>query len=289
MFKMTTPPMHHHDNTTLTGFFFMTRLKAALSFKADPLNPRCWRDGRVFRELLNLCSPPHLPASLSTFRTDLQTYWAHDRPGYRPHCALSLLRAEAASPSPISLSQHGTPHMHGSRHWFGLNAFGQLRVLQALQALQVLLGLRVLLGLLALGVFGLGAQAQAQEQPQLNLPRVSITAGFYQIDAQIAQTPSQREIGLMYRQTMPQHEGMIFVFEEPAMQCFWMKNTHLPLSAAFVADNGEIVNIEDMKPYSTNSHCSARAVRFVLEMQQGWFAKKNLKAGFRLSAPLFQK
>jgi uncharacterized membrane protein (UPF0127 family) len=81
---------------------------------------------------------------------------------------------------------------------------------------------------------------------------------------------------------------MIFVFEEPATQCFWMKNTHLALSTAFVADNGEIVNIEDMKPYSTNSHCSTRAVRFVLEMQQGWFAKKNIKAGFKLNAALFR-
>ena len=130
--------------------------------------------------------------------------------------------------------------------------------------------------------------AWAQGQPQLNLARVNIAAGFYQIDAQVAQTPEQREIGLMFRQTMPQHEGMVFVFEEPATQCFWMKNTHLALSTAFVADNGEIVNIEDMKPYSTNSHCSSLPVRFVLEMQQGWFAKKNIKAGFKLSAPLFR-
>ena len=159
---------------------------------------------------------------------------------------------------------------HGPRAWLGLFA----------QCL-ALLGLCV-------GLFG-ALSARAQDLPQLNLPRVSITAGFYQIDAQVAQTPEQREVGLMFRQTMPQHEGMIFVFDEPAMQCFWMKNTHLPLSAAFIADNGEIVNIEDMKPYSTNSHCSARAVRFVLEMQQGWFAKKNLKSGFKLSAPIFQK
>jgi len=161
------------------------------------------------------------------------------------------------------------------------------KVVMQLSAMGVVFGVLVA-SLVGTGL-GVGSIAQAQDQPQLNLPRVSITAGFYQIDAQVAQTPSQREIGLMFRQTMPQHEGMIFVFEEPAMQCFWMKNTHLPLSAAFIADNGEIVNIEDMKPYSTNSHCSARPVRFVLEMQQGWFAKKNLKAGFKLIAPLFQK
>jgi|GEM_PF-82260 len=270
MFKMTTPHMDHNDNTRLTGFFFMARLKRALSFKADDLRARSLRDGHLCRELLTPQRPPVMPPSLSTLHTDSPNYIAH----YSPTVALSYSRPEAPSPSPRSVSQHSTRDLQDSLLPAGLNAFGQLLLL---------------LMLLVFLVFGLGAQAQAQEQPQLNLPRVSITAGFYQIDAQVAQTPSQREIGLMHRQTMPQHEGMLFVFEEPAMQCFWMKNTHLPLSAAFVADNGEIVNIEDMKPYSTNSHCSARAVRFVLEMQQGWFAKKNLKAGFKLSAPLFQK
>ena len=130
--------------------------------------------------------------------------------------------------------------------------------------------------------------AIAQDSPQLNLPRVKLSAGMHQIDAQVAQTPTQRQIGLMFRREMPQHEGMLFVFEQPAPQCFWMKNTILPLTAAFVADDGTIVNLADMKPQTEDSHCSAKPVRFVLEMNQGWFAKKNLKAGAKLAGPPFE-
>ncbi|MEI6769731.1 MAG: DUF192 domain-containing protein, partial [Betaproteobacteria bacterium] len=88
----------------------------------------------------------------------------------------------------------------------------------------------------------------AQNSPQLDLQRVKIQAGFFQIDAQVASSLEQRSVGLMFRKEMPQHEGMIFVFEQAAQQCFWMKNTLLPLSAAFIADDGSIVNIVDMKP-----------------------------------------
>ena len=95
-------------------------------------------------------------------------------------------------------------------------------------------------------------------------------------------------MGLMFRKDMPQHEGMLFVFEQPATQCFWMKNTLLPLTAAFVADDGTIVNLVDMKPQTTDSHCSEKPVRFVLEMHQSWFAKKGLKAGSRLSGVAFK-
>jgi uncharacterized membrane protein (UPF0127 family) len=130
--------------------------------------------------------------------------------------------------------------------------------------------------------------AHAQDAPQMDLQRVKITAGMHQLSAQIAQTPEQRQIGLMFRKDMPQAEGMLFVFEQPGQQCFWMKNTHLPLTAAFVADDGTIVNLEDMKPQTTESHCSAKPVRYVLEMNQGWFAKKGLKAGFKLGGQPFE-
>ena len=130
--------------------------------------------------------------------------------------------------------------------------------------------------------------ASAQDQPQLKLPRIQLQAGMHQIDAQVAQTPDQRQIGLMHRADMPQHEGMLFIFEQPSPQCFWMKNTLLPLTAAFVADDGTIVNLADMKPHSTDSHCSAKPVRFVLEMNQGWFAKRTIKAGYKLSGKAFE-
>jgi hypothetical protein len=134
----------------------------------------------------------------------------------------------------------------------------------------------------------LALTALAQDTPQTTLPRIKLQAGMYQIDTQVAQTEAQRQIGLMFRQEMPQHEGMLFVFEQPATQCFWMKNTLLPLTAAFVADDGTIVNLADMKPQTTDSHCSTKPVRFVLEMNQGWFAKKGLKAGSRLSGVAFK-
>src|SRR5690606_17058792 len=129
--------------------------------------------------------------------------------------------------------------------------------------------------------------AWAQEGPQLQLPRVGLSAGMHLIQAQVAGTPASRTIGLMHRQDMPANEGMLFVFEQPATQCFWMKNTLLPLTAAFVADDGSIVNLADMQPQSMDSHCSAKPVRYVLEMHQGWFAKSGLKAGTRLSGSPF--
>lgn len=132
------------------------------------------------------------------------------------------------------------------------------------------------------------ASAQSQDSPQTNLPRIKLQAGMYQIDTQVAQTPEQRSTGLMFRTDMPAHEGMLFVFEQPATQCFWMKNTLIPLTAAFVADDGTIVNLADMKPQTTDSHCSTKPVRFVLEMNQGWFAKRGLKAGSKLTGVAFK-
>lgn len=125
------------------------------------------------------------------------------------------------------------------------------------------------------------------QQPQTTLPRVKLSVGMHQIDAQVAGTSEQRATGLMWRKEMPQHEGMLFVFEHPAVQCFWMKNTLLPLSTAFVADDGTIVNVADMEPQTLDSHCSAKPVRYVLEMNQGWFAKKRIQPGAKLTGPPF--
>ncbi len=133
----------------------------------------------------------------------------------------------------------------------------------------------------------LGSTGAIAQQPQLNLPRVTLQAGMYQIDAQVAQTADQRTVGLMWRKEMPAHEGMLFVFEQASPQCFWMMNTLIPLTAAFVADDGTIVNLADMQPLSTQSHCSTKPVRYVLEMNQGWFAKRGIKAGARLAGGPF--
>jgi uncharacterized membrane protein (UPF0127 family) len=128
----------------------------------------------------------------------------------------------------------------------------------------------------------------ASEVAQTSLARVVLQASLHRIDAQVAQTPRQREIGLMYREKMPTNEGMLFVFEQASVQCFWMRNTRMALTAAFVADDGTIVNLADMKPMSDDSHCSKKPVRFVLEMNQGWFAAKGMKAGSKLTGPPFK-
>ena len=134
-----------------------------------------------------------------------------------------------------------------------------------------------------IGLVGfLSGPCLAQDAPQLHLERVTLSAGMHLIDAQLAVSPAQQGIGLMHRKEMPTHEGMLFVFDQPKVQCFWMKNTLLPLTAAFVADDGTIVNLADMKPQTTDSHCSKQAVRYVLEMNQGWFRKKGVKEGTKL-------
>ena len=135
-------------------------------------------------------------------------------------------------------------------------------------------------------VLSTGAAA-ADESPQMNLQRITLTAGIHQIDTQVAVTQDQHATGLMYRDEMPMNEGMLFVFEKPTKQCFWMRNTHIPLTAAFVADDGTIVNLENMKPQTLESHCSTKPVRYVLEMNQGWFAKKGVKAGSKLGGKPF--
>ena len=140
---------------------------------------------------------------------------------------------------------------------------------------------------LAAALLGAAAvPASAQDAPQ-RLATTRLTAGFHLITAEVARTPDQRAIGLMNRPTMPTNDGMLFVFEQPGQQCFWMKNTLLPLSIAFLADDGSIVNIEDMKPQSLDSHCSAKPVRFALEMNQGWFAKRALKPGTKITGAPF--
>ena len=130
------------------------------------------------------------------------------------------------------------------------------------------------------------AWANAQQIPQ-KLSAVRLTAGIHVINAELATTPQQREIGLMMRPSMETNDGMLFVFERPGQQCFWMKNTLIPLAVAFVADDGSIVNLDEMAPQTLDAHCSAKPVRFVLEMNQGWFAKRGIKPGSKLRGQPF--
>ena len=129
--------------------------------------------------------------------------------------------------------------------------------------------------------------ATAQEGPQPRLQTIDLTAGMHVIKTELALTTQQQTIGMMWRTEMGNHEGMLFVYDQPDKRCFWMRNTLVPLSIAFLADDGSIVNIADMKPRSEQSHCSAQPVRYALEMRQGWFDKRGLKPGFKLRGKPF--
>lgn len=115
------------------------------------------------------------------------------------------------------------------------------------------------------------------------LPRIDLSAGLYRISAEVAYTDADRQQGLMYRRTMEPQDGMLFVFERSERFCMWMKNTYIPLSVAFIDDFGTILNVEDMTPQTEASHCAVKPARYALEMNQGWFATRGLRAGSRIS------
>jgi uncharacterized membrane protein (UPF0127 family) len=132
-----------------------------------------------------------------------------------------------------------------------------------------------LVALLAAG----GVSAQDQR-----FGAATLTAGMHLIKAEVAATDAQRAQGLMLREAMPVNAGMVFVFDAPATQCMWMKNTLLPLSVAFIDADGRIVNIRDMQPQTLDSHCSTKGVpvMYALEMHQGWFHQKHIKPGMKI-------
>ncbi len=131
--------------------------------------------------------------------------------------------------------------------------------------------------------------AQAQQAAQGRLPTTRLSAGMHVIETELAVSPVQQQTGMMFRTEMGANEGMLFVNDDVAVRCFWMRNTLIPLSIAFVADDGTIVNIADMQPRSEASHCSTKPVRYALEVRQGWFAKRGIKAGARLRGKPFQE
>lgn len=131
-------------------------------------------------------------------------------------------------------------------------------------------------------IVGLPARAQT-------LPTEGLAVRFFQITAEIAQSPADRTRGLMGRQSLKPNHGMLFVFEASERQCFWMKNTPLPLTIAFIAEDGRIVNFADMQPFSEEPHCSAQPVRYALEMEQGWFSKRGVMVGDTIAGPSLRK
>ncbi len=121
--------------------------------------------------------------------------------------------------------------------------------------------------------------ASAPAAAQQKLPVTTLTIGMHLVKAEMAVNDEERSVGLMFRREMGQNEGMVFRFPNPKQVCMWMKNTLLPLSVAFVDEDGKIINIEDMQPETEVAHCAKRSARYALEMNQGWFRKKNIKPG----------
>lgn len=116
------------------------------------------------------------------------------------------------------------------------------------------------------------------------LPTVTLSIGVHQLTAEVAATPEQRAKGLMHRFNLKPDQGMLFEFERAEIQGFWMKNTYIPLSIAFIAADGRILNIEDMQPHSEDLHRSKGPALYALEMRKGWFAEKGIVAGSKVSA-----
>ena len=124
----------------------------------------------------------------------------------------------------------------------------------------------------------LGGVAWAQSA----MPVMELSAGFHRIEAEVAANDQNRQVGLMNRKAMPTQRGMLFVFTHENTHCMWMRNTLLPLSVAFLDEDGKIINIEDMQPQTEDNHCARRPARYALEMNLGWFAQRGIKPGVKL-------
>jgi uncharacterized membrane protein (UPF0127 family) len=114
------------------------------------------------------------------------------------------------------------------------------------------------------------------------LPTVALTINGQKVIAEVASTPQDRATGLMNRFSLQQDHGMLFVFQQPEVLSFWMKNTFIPLSIAFLDANGRILNIEDMAPQTEATHWSKGPGLYALEMRKGWFLDRGIKAGDRV-------
>ncbi len=121
----------------------------------------------------------------------------------------------------------------------------------------------------------------------MNLPRVQLSASGHPIQVYVARSDEERAMGLMHRRELPPDEGMLFMCDSCAVQKFWMKDTPLPLSIAFLQEDGTILKIADLEPHDLEAESSEHPVRFVLEVNQGWFAERGIAPGARVEGPVF--
>lgn len=112
-----------------------------------------------------------------------------------------------------------------------------------------------------------------------NYETVTLRINQWEISAEIADTPEKQQLGLMHRKTLPENSGMIFVYSRDSRKSFWMKNTSIPLSIAYIAKDGTIKEIYDMEPFSKRTTDSKFSVRYALEVNKGAFEKHGIKPG----------
>ena len=129
------------------------------------------------------------------------------------------------------------------------------------------------------GLLALTANLSFAQNINTSLPIIELKTGIYRIQAEVASTPQARQVGLMNRTSMPTDSGMLFIFDQKATHCFWMSNTKIPLAIAFIADDGKIVNIEEMQAETLNNHCPKAPVRYALEMNRQWFSQRAIGPG----------
>lgn len=111
---------------------------------------------------------------------------------------------------------------------------------------------------------------------------LELSAGIYRIRAEVVNTYETRAQGLMLRKNLAANTGMLFVFDQSAQHCMWMRNTLIPLSVAFLDAQGRIINVEEMSPQTEDNHCASKPAKFALEMNAGWFKSRGLGMGIPL-------
>jgi uncharacterized protein len=129
------------------------------------------------------------------------------------------------------------------------------------------------------GLLALTTSLSLAQNINTSLPVIELKTSIYRIQAELASTPQARQVGLMNRTSMPTDSGMLFIFDQKATHCFWMSNTKIPLAIAFIADDGKIVNIEEMQAETLNNHCPKVPIRYALEMNRQWFSQRAIGPG----------
>ena len=117
------------------------------------------------------------------------------------------------------------------------------------------------------------------------LEKVPVTIGGERFSVEVARTEEQKRTGLMNRKSLGRREGMIFVYQSDQHLSFWMKNTSIPLTLAFLSRDGEILQIEELKPLSLKAVVSERAARYALELPRGVLSELGVQVGDRVELP----